>query len=151
MNGMKLLSICASISLTLMAGTCGKKTEDVPPVQSGVTMKVDGVSWSGQVIAQMIDSETLVVNAINASASSQETVGIVIEKVNKTGSYPIKVRTGNGFLFSRNAVIYSGDADGQVEVTAINTAGGKTVPKGTFRATCLSKTGAKVVITDGKF
>ena len=97
------------------------------------------------------NNETLVVSAIYATATVQETVGIIVENVTKTGVYKIKGRTGNGFLFSRKAVIHSGDNDGEVTVTAINTTGGKTVFNGTFKATCIAQSGARIVITEGKF
>jgi len=144
--------IVVLFSVALVVSACGKKlVESILPTQGNLTMKVDGVGWTGQQItAPLIDEkQILVVNAVNPT--SGENVGIVIEKVTKTGTYKVKGRSGNGFLFSRKAIIYSGSEDGEVIVTAINTTGGKTVPSGTFKATCIATNGAKVVITEGKF
>ncbi|MEI7582615.1 DUF6252 family protein [Runella sp.] len=139
------------ISLNFIAATCGKKVEDVIPTLGAVSMKVNGANWTGQVIAIMIDNESLVVNAVNPTVSNQETVGIVVGKVTQTGTYKVKGRTGNAFIFSSKAITYSGIEDGEVTVTAIKTAGGKTVPSGTFKATCIAPNGTKIVVTEGKF
>jgi len=134
-----------------LATACIKKTEDVLPEQGGVSMKVDGLSWTGQVAAQMIDNETLVVNAINATAAAQETVGIIIEKVTNNGYLQNKRSNGQWISFFAQSPYSLGLGRRRSNRTAINTTGGKTVPSGTFKATTIATSGAKVIITEGKF
>lgn len=143
-------SLLICISLILIFSSCSKKASDLIPTGGDtITMKVNGVSWTGTTSAKIIDSETLVVNAVNVS--TQETLGIVIEKVTQTGNYKVKSRTGNALLFSQKTGVYSGWDNGEVTVTAITITAGKQVPSGTFLGTFIAKDGTKVTITEGKF
>lgn len=140
------------IGLLLISTSCGTSQNDVMPAPTDqITMKVNGVSWSGVASARFIENENMVINGINATAANQETIGLVIGKVTQTGTYKIKGRTGNAFLFSQKSTIYSGWEDGEVTVTSITTTGGKQVPGGTFFGTCINNSGGKVTITEGKF
>jgi hypothetical protein len=147
------LSLFIFASLSLISSACGGTSEtDVVPSPNGtITMKVNGVSWSGAASARFIENENMVINGINATAANQETIGLVIGKVTQVGTYKVKSRTGNAMLYSQKAVIHSGWEDGEVTVTSITTTGGKQVPSGTFFGTCINNSGGKVSITEGKF
>lgn len=148
---MKPLLFCV-IGIFLISSSCGTSQNDVMPTpKDQITMKVNGVSWSGVASARFIENENMVINGINATAANQETIGLVIEKVTQAGTYKVKGRTGNAMLFSQKAVIYSGWENGEVTVTSITTTAGKQVPTGTFLGTCINKDGARITITEGKF
>ena len=143
-------SILIILNLAIMTA-CGSSTATVTPAASSqITMKVDGVLWTGAASGLMVDSGTLVVDGINGAAS--ETLGIIIGQVTAPGTFKVKARTGNTMIYSqKGAVIYDGFNDGQVIVTAINTVSGKQVPSGTFTGTFTNSSGKKYIITEGKF
>lgn len=148
---MKPLLFCL-FGIFLISSSCGTSQNEVTPTPTDqITMKVNGVSWSGVASARFIENENMVINGINATAANQETIGLVIGKVTQAGTYKVKGRTGNAFLFSQKAVIHSGWEDGVVTVKSISTTGGKQVPTGTFFGTCINNSGGKVTITEGKF
>lgn len=145
-------SLLIFVIILLISTSCGTSQNDVLPTSTDqITMKVNGVNWSGAVSARLIENENMVINGINATAANQETIGLVIGKVTQIGTYKVKSRTGNAMLFSQKSVIFSGWEDGEVTVTSITTTGGKQVPSGTFFGTCLNNSGGKVTITEGKF
>lgn len=139
------------LAFSLFSSCSKSTTAEVAPTNQ-ITMKIDGVAWSGNTLSAFIDNETLVFNAINIS--TQETVGGVVEKVTGPGTYKVGQRTGNGLLFSKKTpatVVYSGFDDAVVVVSSIKTVGGRQVPSGTFTATFVNKNAGKIKATEGKF
>ena len=133
-------------------GSCSKSTTAEVAPTNQITMKIDGVAWSGNMLSAFIDNETLVFNAINPS--TQETVGAVVGKVTGPGTYKVNQRTGNGLLFSKKTpttLVYSGFDDAVVVVSSIKTVAGKQVPSGTFTATFVHKDAGRIKVTEGKF
>ena len=114
-------------------------------------MKVNGVNWSGAVSARVIENENMVINGINATAANQETIGLVIGKVTQIGTYKVKGRTGNAFLFSQKSVIFQAGKTARLQLLPSQQPEANRCPSGTFFGTCLNNSGGKVIITEGKF
>ncbi len=143
--------ILVLITFSLLSACSKSTTADVVPTNQ-ITMKIDGIAWSGNTLSAFIDNETLVFNAINLT--TQETVGAVVGKVTGPGTYKVGVRTGNGLLFSKKTptpLIYSGFDDGILVVSSIKTVAGQQVPTGTFTVTFVNKDAGKIKATEGKY
>ena len=144
-------SFLVLVALSLFSSCSKSTTANVAPTTQ-ITMKIDGVAWSGNMLSAFIDNETLVFNAINPS--TQETVAAVVGKVTGPGTYKVGQRTGNGLLFTKKTpatLAYSGFDDAIVVVSSIKTVSGKQVPSGTFTATFVHKDAGKIKVTEGKF
>ncbi len=140
------------LSIALLCLSCSKD-EDTSIIGTGnLTMKINGVSWSGTLIANTVDEDTEQAALSSINVSSNETMGIVIDDLTGVGTYPIPGDNVSGAIYLRNDKVIFTSAQGMIyKVTSIEGAGASKKVHGTFSGTMKSTAGEVLTITEGKF
>jgi hypothetical protein len=132
---------------------CCSKDEDTSIIGSGdLTMKINGVSWSGTLITNSVDEDTEQAALSSVNVSSNETMGIVIDDLTGVGTYPIPGDNVSGALYLRkDKVHFTAGSEIIYKVTSIEGSVGSKKVHGTFSGTMKSTAGDVFTITEGKF
>lgn len=124
------------------------------PSTGSVTMKVDGLNWSGDELANMIDEASQVAVISVLSNAKNENLGITIDKFTGSGSYNsanLGEFTLVTFANKNKVIFYGGPDDISINVTSITGSGVTKKFHGTFSCTLKSNSGTSVIITEGNF
>nr|HMU05508.1 hypothetical protein [Saprospiraceae bacterium] len=118
-----------------------------------LTMKINGVQWSGNIIGNMIDENTdnLVVQSFN---TDPESFGFNIEDFTGLGDYPTSQGANftGAFYTRKDKVVFSaGGTEISYKVTSMEGTGVSKKAHGTFSGTMKSTSGEVLTITEGKF
>jgi hypothetical protein len=138
----------------LIMVSCGKDDDTTTSNGAGnLTMKINGTSWSGGIITNIIDetTENLVVQSFNADP---ESFGFNIEDFTGLGDYPTSQGANftGAFYTRKDKVVFSaGGTEISYKVTSIEGTGVSKKAHGTFSGTMKSTSGEVLTITEGKF
>jgi len=134
--------------------SCGKDDDTtIPNSVSNLTMKINGVQWSGNIIGNMIDENTdnLVVQSFN---TDPESFGFNIEDFTGLGDYPTSQGANftGAFYTRKDKVVFSvSGTEISYKVTSMEGTGVSKKAHGTFSGTMKSTSGEVLTITEGKF
>lgn len=140
------------LSIVLLCLSCSKD-EDTSIIGSGnLTMKINGVAWSGTIITNFVDQNTENA-AVQSFSTNTESFAIAIEDFTGVGQYP--TAQGASFtvaLYTRaDKVVFTGGSEMKYKVDNIVGTGSAQKIHGTFSGTMKSSSGEVLTITDGKF
>lgn len=149
MKSVKILSLC----LVIVLSSCAKDDAVDGIFGDGdLTMKINGVVWSGKIIASMVDGATEQFALSSVNVGTNETMGIVIDDYKGKGTYPIQGDNITSALFLRkDKVLFTAGKEITYVVTSESTKLGNKVAHGTFSGTMKSAKGETITIVEGKF
>lgn len=151
---MKQLFSFGFLCLFILSSCTKDDSNNTPSFPDNVTMKIDGVSWTGTLLVNAFDNNTSIAQLSATNASQLDGFNFIISSYSKIGTYT-KANNGLTVGYYKNAIDYDIDNNAQsnftITISAHEATSSGTKIHGTFSGVLYNTSGKKLTITEGKF